>query len=76
MSEANIVLPHLTGNQLVILWAVLASALVALLYGWSLARTVIAASPGAKSMTDVADAVYTGSMAYLSRQVRTMLFFS
>jgi len=33
MSEANIVLPHLTGNQLVILWAVLASALVALLYG-------------------------------------------
>ena len=75
MSEANIVLPHLTGNQLVILWAVLASALVALLYGWSLARTVLAASPGAKSMTDVADAVEEGAMAYLRRQVRTMIWF-
>ena len=75
MSEANIVLPHLTGNQLVILWAVLASALVALLYGWSLARTVLAASPGAKSMTDVADAVEEGAMAYLRRQVKTMIWF-
>src|SRR6202521_5402658 len=75
MSEANIVLPHLTGNQLVILWAVLASALVALLYGWSLARTVLAASPGAKSMTDVADAIEDGAMAYLRRQVKTMIWF-
>ena len=75
MSEANIVLPHLTGNQLVILWAVLASALVALLYGWSLARTVLAASPGAKSMTDVADAVEEGAMAYMRRQVKTMIWF-
>src|SRR5690242_9781243 len=75
MSEANIILPHLTGNQLVILWAVLASALVALLYGWSLARTVLAASPGAKSMTDVADAVEEGAMAYLRRQVKTMIWF-
>src|ERR1700758_663573 len=75
MSETNIVLPHLTGNQLVILWSVLASALVALLYGWSLARTVLAASPGAKSMTDVADAVEEGAMAYLRRQVKTMIWF-
>ena len=75
MSEANIVLPHLTSNQLVILWAVLASALVALLYGWSLARTVLAASPGAKSMTDVADAVEEGAMAYMRRQVKTMIWF-
>ena len=34
MSEANIVLPHLTSEQMVILWPVLVSALVALLYGW------------------------------------------
>ena len=75
MSEANIVLPRLTGAQLVILWAVLASAVVALLYGWSLARTVLAASPGPKSMTDVADAVEEGAMAYLRRQVKTMICF-
>src|SRR5271156_738408 len=75
MSEANIVLPHLTSGQLVILWAVLASALVALLYGWQLARIVMAASPGAKSMTDVADAVEEGAMAYMRRQVKTMIWF-
>src|SRR6202167_6392400 len=75
MSEANIVLPHLTSSQLVIVWAVLASGLVALLYGWQLARTVLAADPGAKSMTDVADAVEEGAMAYMRRQVKTMIWF-
>jgi K(+)-stimulated pyrophosphate-energized sodium pump len=75
MSEAKIVLPPLTGLQEIILWAVLASALIALIYGLSLVRTVLAASPGPKSMTDVADAVYEGSMAYLRRQVKTMIFF-
>jgi K(+)-stimulated pyrophosphate-energized sodium pump len=54
---------------------VLISAFIAIGYGLVLVRTVLAADPGPKSMTDVADAVYTGSMAYLSRQVRTMLFF-
>jgi K(+)-stimulated pyrophosphate-energized sodium pump len=75
MSEAKIVLPALTGAQLAILWCVLASAVVSLAYGWYLVRVVLAADPGPKSMTDVADAVYEGSMAYLRRQVKTMLFF-
>jgi K(+)-stimulated pyrophosphate-energized sodium pump len=75
MSEAKIVLPALTGMQVYILWAVLGSALIALLYGLWLVRTVLAADPGPKSMTDVADAVYEGSMAYLRRQVKTMIFF-
>jgi K(+)-stimulated pyrophosphate-energized sodium pump len=75
MSEAKIILPALTSNQLVILWGVLIAAFIAIGYGLFLVRTVLAANPGAKSMTDVADAVYTGSMAYLSRQVKTMIFF-
>jgi K(+)-stimulated pyrophosphate-energized sodium pump len=75
MSEAKIVLPALTGAQLTILWCVLASAVVSLAYGWYLVRVVLAADPGPKSMTDVADAVYEGSMAYLRRQVKTMLIF-
>jgi K(+)-stimulated pyrophosphate-energized sodium pump len=75
MSEAKIILPALTHLQLMILWAVLISALLAIGYGLILVRTVLAADPGAKSMTDVADAVYEGSMAYLSRQVKTMIFF-
>ncbi|HEX4209205.1 MAG TPA: sodium/proton-translocating pyrophosphatase, partial [Candidatus Binataceae bacterium] len=75
MSEAKIVLPALTGAQLTILWCVLGTALISLAYGWWLVRVVLRADPGPKSMTDVADAVYEGSMAYLQRQVKTMLFF-
>src|SRR5579863_6377478 len=75
MSEAKIVLPALSSAQLTILWCVLASAVLSLAYGWSLARVVLKADPGPKSMTDVADAVYEGSMAYLRRQVKTMVFF-
>ena len=40
-----------------------------------LVRTVLAASPGAKSMTDVTDAVEEGAMAYMRRQVSTMIWF-
>jgi K(+)-stimulated pyrophosphate-energized sodium pump len=75
MSEANIVLPVLTSTQVMILWLVLISALVALGYGLYLVRIVLAADPGAKSMTDVAEAVEIGAMAYLRRQVRTMRWF-
>jgi K(+)-stimulated pyrophosphate-energized sodium pump len=75
MSEAKIVLPPLTSLQQIILWAVLASALISLIFGLWLVRIVLRADPGAKSMTDVADAVFEGSMAYLRRQVKTMIFF-
>src|ERR1700737_2126813 len=75
MSEAKIILPALTSMQLLILWLVLISAVVALGFGLWLVRVVLSADPGPKSMTDVADAVYEGSMAYLRRQVKTMLIF-
>ena len=75
MSEANIVLPTLTSGQVTILWLVLLSAVVALGYGLILIRTVLAADPGPKSMTDVSDAVEQGAMAYLFRQIRTMIWF-
>jgi K(+)-stimulated pyrophosphate-energized sodium pump len=75
MSEANIVLPTLSSGEVTILWLVLASAVVALGYGLILIRTVLAADPGPKSMTDVSDAVEQGAMAYLFRQIRTMIWF-
>ncbi|HKD69990.1 MAG TPA: sodium-translocating pyrophosphatase [Candidatus Binataceae bacterium] len=75
MSESNIILPVLSGGQVLILWLVLLSAIAALGYGLYLVRIVLAASPGAKSMTDVADAVEEGAMAYLRQQVRTMRWF-
>jgi K(+)-stimulated pyrophosphate-energized sodium pump len=75
MSESNIVLPSLTSGQVAILWLVLLSALLALLYGLQLVRVVMRASPGPKSLTDVSDAIEEGAMAYLARQVRTMRWF-
>jgi K(+)-stimulated pyrophosphate-energized sodium pump len=75
MSEANIVLPALTDLQKVILWLILGSAVIGLGYGLILVRTVLRANPGPKSMTDVADAVEEGAMAYLRRQVSTMIIF-
>src|SRR5579862_6936091 len=75
MSESNIVLPTLTSGQVMILWLVLVSALVALAYGVVLIRVVLAADPGPKSMTDVSDAIELGAMAYLGRQVKTMIWF-
>jgi K(+)-stimulated pyrophosphate-energized sodium pump len=75
MSEAKIVLPALSSGQLLILWLVLISALISLGYGLWLVRIVMRADPGPKSMTDVAHAVEEGAMAYLKRQVKTMIWF-
>ncbi|HTY53759.1 MAG TPA: sodium-translocating pyrophosphatase [Candidatus Binataceae bacterium] len=75
MSESSIALPSLTSGQMIILWLVLLSALISLGYGLYLVRIVLAASPGAKALTDVSDAIEEGAMAYLRRQVRTMRWF-
>src|SRR5271170_7159286 len=75
MSEAKIILPALTSGQLALLWLVLISALISLGYGLWLVRIVLQADPGPKSMTDVAKAVEDGAMAYLRRQVKTMIWF-
>ena len=75
MSEANIILPALTSGQVLILWLILVSAVIGLGYGLYLVRIVMNADPGAKSMTDVADAVEQGAMAYLYRQASTMIWF-
>ena len=75
MSEANIALPALSNGQVLILWLILISAFIGLGYGLILVRTVMKADPGPKSMTDVADAIQTGAMAYMRRQITTMIFF-
>jgi K(+)-stimulated pyrophosphate-energized sodium pump len=75
MSEAKIVLPPFGVSEWAILWIVLGSGLVALLYGVYLVRKVMAEAPGAPKMIEVATAIEEGSMAYLARQVKTMIPF-
>src|SRR6187549_1077866 len=72
VGEASIVLPPLQGMDLQLLWWVLASSGIALLYGLYLANKVISADPGNKSMQAVAQAIREGAMAYLKRQISVM----
>jgi len=75
MSEANIVLPALTGLEWKILWAVLISSLIALAYGLYLVWDVLRADTGTESMQRVAKAIEEGAMAYLRRQIKAMILF-
>jgi K(+)-stimulated pyrophosphate-energized sodium pump len=75
MSEAHVTLPALGRTEWIILWSVLASAFVALLYGWYLVRRVLREETGSPEMIRVARAIEEGAMAYLRRQFRTMIWF-
>ena len=75
MSEAKIVLPPFGTAELVALWLVLGSAVLALAYGWALRRRVLSRDPGPEAMVAVARAIQEGAHAYLSRQARTMAWF-
>ncbi|HEX5324726.1 MAG TPA: sodium-translocating pyrophosphatase [Capsulimonadaceae bacterium] len=55
------------------LYFVLAAAIAALIYGLVLRTQVMKLSPGTKEMQQVGQAIREGALAYLSKQVRTML---
>ncbi|PWB80246.1 MAG: sodium-translocating pyrophosphatase, partial [Candidatus Methylomirabilota bacterium] len=75
MSEASIVLPTFGPQEWKILWFVLVSAFIALGYGAYLAKKIIGEDPGSQAMQDVAKAIEEGALAYLARQVKTMIWF-
>lgn len=75
MSEATVVLPALRTLETNILWFVLGSAIVALLYGVYLAWKVLREPEGSKEMIAVSKAIQEGSAAYLARQFKVMAIF-
>lgn len=75
MNEGSIVLPPLRGIEQNLLWFVLGSAIIALLYGIYLAWKVLKAPQGSKEMIDVSKAIQEGSAAYLARQFKVMGVF-
>lgn len=74
-AEADVVLPEFQPSDWILVYIVLASAFVALFYGWYLARKTTGHDPGSQAMQDVSAAIQQGAMAYLGRQVRTMVWF-
>ena len=75
MSEANVALPTFGPQEWKILWFVLVSAFISLGYGAYLARKTLQEDPGSQAMQDVATAIEEGALAYLARQVKTMIWF-
>ena len=53
-------------------WAIIGSALFALIYGGIATRKVLQADKGTKAMQEVATAIQEGASAYLNRQYRTI----
>ncbi len=66
----------LSGNNLTLIYAVVAVAVVALLVALALVRQVLSASEGTDSMKEIAVAIQEGAAAYLSRQFRTLAIFA
>jgi len=69
----QVALPAFTPSVNGILVFVLLASLVALAYGFVLRRQVLSLSPGTPAMQEVGAAIRSGALAYLAKQVRTML---
>ncbi len=63
---------ELGGTEWFWLYFSAATAILALLVGWSLMRGVLAADQGTEKMQEIALAIQEGAMAYLRRQFRTI----
>ena len=73
VSEAQIKLPALGSGEITLIWAVLATAIVGLLYGLYLTIKVRRADPGSEAMVNVSRGIQEGAMAYLGRQFRALI---
>jgi len=61
-------------NENLILWIVLGSGVVGLLYAWYLATTILKEPQGTEDMIRVAGAIQEGAGAYLRRQFTTIVW--
>ncbi|MFI5073511.1 MAG: sodium-translocating pyrophosphatase [Actinomycetales bacterium] len=65
----------LAGSNLVLVYAVLAIAVIALVFGLFFRRQVLATDPGTENMQTIGAAVEEGAQAYLRRQFSTLVWF-
>ena len=64
----------LKGGEWLVLWLSAAAAVLAILVGFYLVRSVMAADEGTPKMKEIAAAIQEGAWAYLKRQFRTIGF--
>src|SRR5438552_2138613 len=65
----------LAGTNLALVYAVLAIAVIALVFGLFFRRQVLATDPGTENMQTIGAAVEEGAQAYLKRQFSTLVWF-
>jgi len=53
--------------------AVMVTAIAALVYAWMLAREVLREDPGTEKMQEISDAIRTGAIAYLNKQMEVVI---
>jgi K(+)-stimulated pyrophosphate-energized sodium pump len=63
----------LSGNDRLILWAIIACGVIGICTGLYLVRGVMAADAGSVKMREIAKAIQEGAEAFLKRQARTIL---
>jgi K(+)-stimulated pyrophosphate-energized sodium pump len=64
---------ELTGTEFFWLFFSVATAVLAIIVGFSLMRGVLAADQGTEKMKEIASAIQEGALAYLRRQFRTII---
>src|SRR5262245_49616102 len=72
LAEGGYQVFELSGTDRSVLIASLVVALGALAVAFTMMKGVLAADDGEKEMTDIADAIHEGAMAYITRQFRTI----
>src|SRR3978361_1647042 len=74
--SAVIAAPGISGGERGFVVVILVLALLALVFGGSLAKEGLAADQGTPKMQQIAKAVQEGAAAFLNRQFRTLAVFS
>ncbi len=61
---------------MMILYLSIATSLACLLYAAYLTKNLFSMDPGNKKMTDIAEAIHIGAMAFLNREYKTLVVFA